>query len=293
MLLAPKESVAIQLKGQHQYQFAGYYAAVEKGFYADEGLDVILRELPSGQNSVARVLVGDAEYGVTDTGLLLYRDQGSPVVLLSQIFQLSSLVIIARKDSGISSVSDLAGKKVMFDSVTGSDIAVSAILLDAIGDLPGIDILPMSYDFEDPVSGRADAMSAYATSLPFLLRERGVDISVIRPWNYGAEFPGDNLFTTEGEIADHPGRAEKMIRATLRGWRYAIDNTDEIIELIRSEYNPLLSRERHRVRGSGNRTKNREAGRPEWPAGGLFQGSLGPEGIPKWPRRRDGNSRGR
>ena len=81
------ERVTIQLKWRHQFQFAGYYAAVEKGYYADEGLKVSLRERESSSDSIDEVIAGKAQYGVSDTGLLLARQQGEPVVLLRQIFQ--------------------------------------------------------------------------------------------------------------------------------------------------------------------------------------------------------------
>jgi ABC-type nitrate/sulfonate/bicarbonate transport system substrate-binding protein len=58
------EPVTIQLRWFHQFQFAGYYAAIEKGFYADEGLQVSLREFEPGKDRIAPILEGKAQYGV-------------------------------------------------------------------------------------------------------------------------------------------------------------------------------------------------------------------------------------
>lgn len=109
------ENVTIQLKWLHQFQFAGYYAAVEKGFYAEEGLNVVLRERDPSKGHIQSVLDGDVEYGVADAGLLLERMNGKPVVLLKQIYQHSPLVFLTLKKSGIASPYDLAGKTVMFN----------------------------------------------------------------------------------------------------------------------------------------------------------------------------------
>ena len=82
----PLERISLQLRWHHQFQFAGYYAAIEKGFYAKEGLVVTLKEYTPGIERLAPVLSGETEYGISDASLLMLRRQGEPVVILSQIF---------------------------------------------------------------------------------------------------------------------------------------------------------------------------------------------------------------
>ena len=98
---AELETIIVQLKWLHQFQFAGYCAAVEKGFYSEEGLDVTLRERNPKTDPIDDVLKGEAQYGVADAGLLLTRMQNKPVILLSQVFQHSPLVFLSKKGSGI------------------------------------------------------------------------------------------------------------------------------------------------------------------------------------------------
>ena len=86
------EKVTLQLKWLHQFQFAGYYAAKEKGFYLEEGLDVVIQQRDPKKNNIRQVLDGEAEYGIADSILLLYRMRGEPVVLLAPVFQQSPLV---------------------------------------------------------------------------------------------------------------------------------------------------------------------------------------------------------
>jgi two-component system sensor histidine kinase EvgS len=71
-----------------------------------------------------------------------------------------------------------------------------------------------------------------------------VEVNIINPQSYGINYYGDNLFTSQKELTTHPERVEKMSRATTKGWQYALDHPDEIIQLIRKKYAPSLS-EKH------------------------------------------------
>ena len=161
-----KEKVTIQLKWFHQFQFAGYYAAIEKGFYAEEGLDVELRQRDSATSQVDDVLQGHAEYGVDDAGLLFERLQGKPVVLLAQIFQHSPLVFLTREESGIRVPDDLAGKRVMFDVKGRSDVPHITLLQDSIGGLDAVEVQPHSFNPQVLIDNKTDAYSSYITNEP-------------------------------------------------------------------------------------------------------------------------------
>ncbi|MCK5516453.1 MAG: ABC transporter substrate-binding protein [Desulfobulbaceae bacterium] len=238
------EKVSIQFKWFHQFQFAGYYAALEKGFYAEEGLDVELIERDPSIGHIDQVLNGKSEYGVADAGLVLYRQQGKPVVLIAQIFQHSPLALLARQDSGIRTPCDLVGKTIMADMMNNSDAPVYGMLLKTLGSLDKVNVVPHTYRNEDLLEGKVDSMDSYLTDQPFWFNKRGVNINIIDPRDYGVDFYGDNLFTTEAEIRDHPTRVDKIIRATKRGWRYALRHQEEIVDLILEKYdNRDLDRE--------------------------------------------------
>lgn len=231
------ERISIRFKWFHQFQFAGYYAAVEKGFFAEEGLDVELIERDPSVSHIDQVLNGENEYGVADAGLVLYRLQGKPVVLISQIFQHSPLVILTLKGSGIRTPYDLPGKTIMVDQLSNSDAPLQGMLLKTIGGLDKVKVVPQTYKNEDLLKGKVDAMDSYLTDQPFWFRERGVNINIIDPRDYGIDFYGDNLFTTEAEVRGRPDRVEKIIRAAKRGWRYALEHPVEIVDLILEKYN--------------------------------------------------------
>ncbi len=237
------ETVTVQLKWKHQFQFAGYYAAKARGFYAREGLDVTLRERDAGKNAVEEVLSGAAQYGVDDVSLLFFRLEGKPVVLLAQVFQHSPMVLLAKRDSGIVSPYEMVGKRVMMNFGQKHEAHLTAMLIETLGSLDRVEHAPFSFGIDDLVEDRVDVMEAYVTDQPFALQQLGVEVTVIDPRSYGIDFYGDNLFTTETEIREHPERVDRVVRATLQGWRYALEHPDEIIDLIRAQYAPHLSRE--------------------------------------------------
>ena len=235
---ATNEKVTIQLKWLHQFQFAGYYAALEKGFYTDEGLDVELRQRDLTTSHIDDVLQGLAQYGTADAGLVMPRLQGKPVVLLAQIFQHSPLVFLTLKDSGIETPQDMAGKRVSFDIQWHSSAPLIALLLKAFKNINAIKLIENRGIPHDLIDGTIDVHVAYVTVQPYWFYEKNTAVNIINPRDYGIDFYGDNLFTTEAELHEHPERVEKLRRATLKGWRYALNNREEMIELILQKYNP-------------------------------------------------------
>lgn len=158
------ELVSLQLKWHHQFQFAGYYAALEKGFYRDAGLEVEIREGGPNVNAIEDVVSGRANFGVGTSGALIARARGQQVVVLAAIFQHSPAILLVPRDAGIASVFALQGRSLM-DTPGSEDIA-------AMLKLAGVDYAQMprvkhNGDPRDLVSGKADAMVAYSSSMTF------------------------------------------------------------------------------------------------------------------------------
>ena len=242
-LAGAAEKVSLQLKWFHQFQFAGFYAAKAQGYYADEGLDVEIRPLDTQRTVVAQVTSGEADYGVGDSAIVADYARGAPIVALAAIFQHSPLVFVSRRDSGIVGPSDMVGKRIMFDTKGSDEGPIRAMLSEAGVTFDRFTHLPHSYHNEDLISGRVDVMSAYLTNQPFYFRERGVPVNVINPQSYGLDFYGDLLFTSEKELNDHPGRAERFLRASLKGWQYALDHPEAMVQVTKQQYQSASSLE--------------------------------------------------
>nr|WP_292439863.1 EAL domain-containing protein [Methylophaga sp.] len=148
--------------------------------------------------------------------------------------------------SGIVSPYEFAGKKVMFDDTTGNDAVLRALLDDAGIQFNNITGVGQDMGTQSLTSGRVDVLSGYITDQPFQFQQQNIPINIISPPNYGFDFYGDLLFTNRTELNQNPGRVKRMLRASLKGWEYALQHPDEIIRIIRDKYNPELSTEQLR-----------------------------------------------
>lgn len=232
---APLQEITLQLRWKHYFQFAGYYAAIEKGFYHDAGLEVTLKEGTANMDITKEVLAGRAHYGISNPTLLIDRNQGRPVVILASIFQHSPLAIIALEKSGIRSPHDLIGRRVAIAPSRDPDL-VAMLLREGVS-LDKIIAIPATFDSElDLTEGRTDAYSSYITDRPALLLKKGFTYNIIRPQTYGIDFYGDCLFTSEQEINNNPKRVEAFLAASLRGWEYAMAHQQEIATIIIQKY---------------------------------------------------------
>ncbi len=246
------EKVTLQLKWHHQFQFAGYYAAVEKGYYSDDGLEVFLKEGSSGMSVTDEVVSGRAEFGIEMPSILLERlVKGKPIVVLAAILQHSPEIIIARKDSGIESPQDLIERSL--ELRPKGNIESRAMLINEGINFEDVRIVDHSWDINNLINKKVDASAGYITDRPFMLEKQGVPYTVIKPLTYGIDFYGDCLITSEMEIKDQPERVRAFYEASLRGWAYAMENPDEIIEIILTKYNPSLSKEFLRVEAQAMR----------------------------------------
>ena len=234
------DKVTLQLQWTHQFQFAGYYAAKKKGFYRDAGLDVELLELKPGVDSVQEVADGRADFGVGETSLLLARQEGKPVVVLANIFQHSALALAMRHEGSIDPVHTLKGKRVMLD---GTDAEIVAFLTKEGLPPKSYDRREHSLNTQDLLAGKVDAVSVYLTEKHDDLEKAGVPCILLTPRSAGIDFYGDNLFTSEAQIREHPERVAAFRDASLKGWEYAMDHAEEIIDLILSNYSNRVERD--------------------------------------------------
>ncbi|PKO33848.1 MAG: PAS domain S-box protein [Betaproteobacteria bacterium HGW-Betaproteobacteria-7] len=231
------EKVTLQFNWKHQFQFAGYYAALEQGYFRAAGFDVVLRQLPDGGDPVAAVLGGQADFGVAASELALHRGQGKPVVALAVIVQHSPLVLLANR------------KRVpTIEALTDSRIMLLPHETELLAYLKRQGVarhtaLPHSFNPNDLIEGRVDAISGYSTDEPFLLRQQGFPYVAFSPKEAGIDFYGDTLFTTAARVQTRPASVAAFRAAALRGWVYAMEHPEEIADLIIRRYGKRHSRE--------------------------------------------------
>jgi ABC-type nitrate/sulfonate/bicarbonate transport system substrate-binding protein len=229
------DKIKLQLEWKHQFEFAGFYAAQKKGYYEEVGLDVEFVEYDTKTDITQEVLDDNAQYGITYASIVAEYLSGKPVVLVANFFKQSPLVIVAQ--ANITTPSHLKNKIVM--GVSNSiDNIILLTMLDKFGvSMDNIHSVPSSFNIDDFISKKVDAMSIFTTNEIFKLNQAGMKYNIFDPTVYGARYYDINLFTTAKEAKNNPMRVKNFRDASIKGWEYALSHQDEIIELILKKYN--------------------------------------------------------
>jgi len=233
----PLKPISVQLLWMDQFEFAGLYMAKEKGFYRHAGLDVTLKPFKQGVNISEDVAVGRTTYGIGYSSIIIERAKSLPIVAIGSMFQHSPLAIAVSKNSGINKIADLKNKKIMVTKNHTQDASILAMLTSQELKESDFHLISHSYDISDLINGNTDAMLIYTTNEPFAIRERGIDTLIFNPKDYGYDFYGDIVYTSQMQLQNHPKQTAAFYEATMRGWAYAFEHIDETIKVIHEKYN--------------------------------------------------------
>lgn len=226
------KKVVVRLKWVNQAQFAGFYAAKEKGYYKDAGLDVDIRPGGSDFPAVQMVTSGSEDFGVTGADqVLLSRAQGAEIVAVSVIYRQTPFSIMTLKKSGITSMKDLVGKKVAVKLGGNEELTYRLMLKEAGVSAKLVEEVPVKYDISPLLSGQVAAFPGYAINETLAAEEQGYPVNEIKPSDYNINLYADTLFTTQKIIDKDPDMVKAFTQATMKGWDYAIKNPDEAAAL--------------------------------------------------------------
>ena len=234
----PLEKVSLQLQWLDQFQFAGYYMAKEKGFYKKAGFDVELKKFKAGLNQVDKVVSGVSTYAVGRSSLIKHYADGKKIVLLSAIFQSSPLILLALESSGIKSVNDFVGKKIMITPDELESASIHTMINLSEVDKHKLNFVKHTFDINDLVNKKIDLYGAYTSNEPYILKNMGIAYKIFSPKDFGFDFYSDILFTSQEQAKKNPKRVDDFKNASLEGWQYAFDNIEEAVDLIHEKYNP-------------------------------------------------------
>ena len=236
------EKTVLQLRWDHQFQFAGYYAALWQGYYREAGLDVEIRSAfePDGRfHSVTReVSEGRADFGTGAADILVARDKGAPLMVLASVYQRSPVAFYARAELGLASPADLTRLRVA--TLGGSGFA--SVELQAMLRAENIDpaLVPQQriqgrLGLHDLAKGVADVATGFTISADWVARNLGLRLTSLRPAAYGVDFYGEALFSHRRLIDDDPGMVQRFVAASLKGWEYALTHPEQIADRIARE----------------------------------------------------------
>ncbi|WP_285410904.1 ABC transporter substrate-binding protein [Variovorax sp. efr-133-TYG-130] len=229
------EKVSVRLKWLAQAQFAGFYVAKAKGFYDQAGLDLTIN--PGGPNLNVETLVasGNDTFGLaggTET-VLLAREKGLPLVCIGVTVQNTPFTYVTYKDSGITKVKDFAGKKVA-TWFTGTQYTLYSMLASAGVKQSELTIVPQSGSMAPFVEKQFDVAAATYYNELNTLKEQGLGdkLTLIKPDDYGVVVQQDTVLVSEKYRNEKPQQVQAFMNATIKGWKYALQNKKEAIDIV-------------------------------------------------------------
>ena len=258
------DKVTLQLKWVTQAQFAGYYVALDKGFYKDAGLDVTIK---AGGPDIApaQVIAGGGADVVLDwmPSALASREKGLSLVNIAQPFKSSGMMLTCRKDSGIKAPEDFRGKTlgVWFYGNEYPFLSwMSSLGIPTDGSDNGVTVLKQGFNVDPILQGQADCVSTMTYNEYWQIIDAGLsadDLVVFKYEDQGVATLEDGMYVLEDNLAD-AAFADKMVRfvaASMRGWKYAEDNSDEAAEIVLDNDASGAQTEKHQKRMMGEIAK--------------------------------------
>ena len=237
--------VTLQLQWVAQAQFAGYYAAVEQGYYKDEGLDVKIKEAGTDTVPIKSVADGDADYAISWVPKVLGSiEQGVNVTDVAQIFERSGTTQISFKDKDITTAADLKGEKVGSWGFGNQWELFAGMQKAGINTDSGISLVQQAFDMKGFLAGDIDAAQAmtyneYAQVLETVNPATGKlyqpdDLNVISWEKEGTAMLQDAIWADADKLKDKDFQDEtvKFIKASIKGWVYARDNAQKAADIV-------------------------------------------------------------
>jgi NitT/TauT family transport system substrate-binding protein len=225
----------LRLKWLPQTQFAGFYYAVAKGYYKDEGIDLKIN--PGGPNLLPENLVATgadtfALSGGTDS-VMAALDKGLPIVCVGVSHQVTPFAFVTRKDGPVKSLKDLEGRKATA-WFTGAQYVLFGMLANQGVDRAKVDIQPQQVSVTPFVNGEVDVVTATWYNELYTIRQRmGADnLRMFVAEDYGVTFPRDTLVVAKKTAQDNPKLVTGFLRASIRGWHDAMANPKEAVDIL-------------------------------------------------------------
>ena len=235
------DDLTLQLKWVTQAQFAGYYVALEKGFYDEEDLNVTIK--PGGPDIAPTQVLAGGGADVTVEWMpaaLAAREKGLAMVNIAQPFKSSGMMLTCRKDTGITSPDDFADKTLgvwFFGNEFPFLSWMSQLGLATDGSAGGVTVLKQGFNVDPILNGQADCVSTMTYNEYWQVIDAGLSADDLVTFKYedqGVATLEDGLYVLEDKLADaaEVDKLARFVRASMKGWKFAEDNPDEAADIV-------------------------------------------------------------
>ena len=235
------DDVTLQLKWVTQAQFAGYYVALDKGFYKDEGLNVTIK--PGGPDvAPTQVIAGGGADVMVDwmPAALAAREKGLPLVNIAQPFKSSGMMLTCRNDSGVTATEDFKGHTLgvwFFGNEYPFLSWMSTLGIPTDGGPEGVTVLKQGFNVDPLLQKQAACISTMTYNEYWQVIDAGLtpeDLTVFKYQDEGVATLEDGLYVLEDRLSD-PAFVEtmaKFVRASMKGWKWAEEHPDEAAMIV-------------------------------------------------------------
>lgn len=225
-------AVSLRLPWFPSAQFAGSYVAADKGFFAEEGIDLTINPGGFDVNSITLVAAGSDTFGLHDTNSLVFAAaEEIPLITVATFLQKHPGAIMALESSGYETLDDLVGATIGFQEGGPWQLTQAMLVKNGI-DPSSLNQVAVGFDLTPLFEGDIDLLTVFSTNEPILAEQQGFPTTVFVPYDFGVETSANALFTTQSYMDDNPEVVCGMVRAIARGWEYALDNPEEAADIV-------------------------------------------------------------
>ncbi|MFK7762347.1 MAG: ABC transporter substrate-binding protein [Roseobacter sp.] len=258
------DDLTLQLKWVTQSQFAGYYVALENGYYDEEDLNVTIK--PGGPDIAPTQVIAGGGADVTVEWMpaaLAAREKGLPLVNIAQPFKSSGMMLTCRKDAGVATTDDFAGKTLgvwFFGNEFPFLSWMSQLGLPTDGSDSGVEVLKQGFNVDPLINGQAACVSTMTYNEYWQVIDTGLTPEELITFKYedqGVATLEDGLYVLEENLSD-PAFEDKMVRfvrASMKGWKWAEENASDAAMIVLDYDETGAQTEAHQVRMMGEIAK--------------------------------------
>ncbi len=258
------DDLTLQLKWVTQAQFAGYYVALENGYYEAENLNVTIK--PGGPDIAPTQVLAGGGADVTVEWMpaaLAVREKGLPMVNIAQPFKSSGMMLTCRKDAGISTTADFKGKTLgvwFFGNEFPFLSWMSQLGLPTDGSANGVEVLKQGFNVDPILNGQAACVSTMTYNEYWQIIDAGLSADELVTFKYeeqGVATLEDGLYVLEENLEDpaFKDKIARFVKASMKGWKWAEDNPSDAAMIVLDYDETGAQTEHHQVRMMGEIAK--------------------------------------
>jgi NitT/TauT family transport system substrate-binding protein len=259
-----QDEVTLQLKWVTQAQFAGYYVALEQGFYEEENLDVTIK--PGGPDiAPPQVIAGGGADVIVEwmPAALAAREQGLPLVNIAQPFKSSGMMLTCLEESGITSPDDFPGNTLgvwFFGNEYPFLSWMSTLGIPTEGGDDGVEVLKQGFNVDPLLQNQAACISTMTYNEYWQVIDAGIGEDELITFKYedqGVATLEDGLYVLEENLSDEAfkDKMARFVRASMKGWKWAEENPEEAAMIVLEYDETGAQTEQHQIRMMGEVAK--------------------------------------